>query len=223
MISDDDTKKKADLWREILDDAGEDEIEAAANVSVAQAEKELAAAGFDVAAERAKAEAFLVALERGGGEAAAPTSRAAKPGAPVLEVPTSAAFAVAKSPLPHVTPADRRRPIAFWLAAAATVTVAGGALYAALSQPPAPPPPPPSPLPAPSTSPSVRPVAADLVAASTLRRQVAAACDTRQWSRCLSLLDQARTADPAGDETPAMKTLRDQAIRGIEAKPKPPP
>ena len=48
-----------DIWQDLVDEAGEDAIERAASVSVEQAEKELAAAGFDVPAERAKASAFL--------------------------------------------------------------------------------------------------------------------------------------------------------------------
>jgi hypothetical protein len=52
-----------ELWRQLVEEAGEDEIERAARVSVAQAEKELADAGFDVAAERAKAEALIRDLE----------------------------------------------------------------------------------------------------------------------------------------------------------------
>ena len=43
------------IWQRLVDEAGEDAIEAAAAVSVAQAERDLAAAGFDVAAERAAA------------------------------------------------------------------------------------------------------------------------------------------------------------------------
>ncbi len=54
-----------DLWQRLLLEAGEDAIERAASVSVAQAERELAAAGFDVAAERREAERRLRALERG--------------------------------------------------------------------------------------------------------------------------------------------------------------
>jgi hypothetical protein len=48
------------LWQKLVDEAGEELIEEAAAVSVAQAEKDLAAWGFDVVAERARAEAFLV-------------------------------------------------------------------------------------------------------------------------------------------------------------------
>jgi hypothetical protein len=54
-----------ELWDKLVEEAGEDEVERAASVSVEQAEKELAEAGFDVAAERARAEAFLLDLENG--------------------------------------------------------------------------------------------------------------------------------------------------------------
>lgn len=53
------------LWQTLVDEVGEELTEQAASVSVAQAEAELAAAGFDVPAERARAEAFLVSLETG--------------------------------------------------------------------------------------------------------------------------------------------------------------
>jgi hypothetical protein len=56
-------RKHTDLWRELVDEAGEDEVDRAATVSVPQAEAELKAAGFDVAAERAKASAFVDATE----------------------------------------------------------------------------------------------------------------------------------------------------------------
>ena len=59
-------RSPVEVWRQLVDEAGEDEIERAASVSVEQAEKELTAAGFDVAAERAKAEALLRELESGG-------------------------------------------------------------------------------------------------------------------------------------------------------------
>ncbi len=52
------------LWRQLVDEAGEDLVERAVVVSVAQAERDLAAAGFDVAAERARAMSRIAALER---------------------------------------------------------------------------------------------------------------------------------------------------------------
>ena len=66
----------AELWKQLLEEAGEDEVDRAASVSVEQAEKELAEAGFDVAAERAKAEAFLVELEGGAVDPAKPKPKA---------------------------------------------------------------------------------------------------------------------------------------------------
>jgi hypothetical protein len=48
-----------DLWKQLALEAGEEEIERAASVSVAQAERELHAAGFDIRAERAKGNALL--------------------------------------------------------------------------------------------------------------------------------------------------------------------
>ena len=51
------------LWRRLVEEAGEEAIDAAASLSVAQAERDLAAAGFDVAAERAVAEAWVDALD----------------------------------------------------------------------------------------------------------------------------------------------------------------
>jgi hypothetical protein len=55
-----------DLWQKLVDEAGEDAIERAAAVSVAQAERDLAAAGFDVPAERAVAMDRIAALEAAG-------------------------------------------------------------------------------------------------------------------------------------------------------------
>ncbi len=50
------------VWRTLLEEAGEDAIEEASAVSVAQAERDLTAVGFDVAAERATAEAIIRTL-----------------------------------------------------------------------------------------------------------------------------------------------------------------
>lgn len=58
------TRTPLELWERLVEEAGEELIERAASVSVAQAEKELRAVGFDVEAERAEGEAFLADLER---------------------------------------------------------------------------------------------------------------------------------------------------------------
>jgi hypothetical protein len=47
------------LWLRLVDEAGEDAVAEAARVGVTQAERDLAADGFDVEAERARAEAWL--------------------------------------------------------------------------------------------------------------------------------------------------------------------
>ena len=192
-------RKHADLWRELVDEAGEDEIDRAANVSVAEAEDELRAAGFDVAAERAKAGAFLDGLGTAGSTS---TSEQARP-------------AEAPPRLAEATRRKRPRPATLWLAAAATFAVAGGAVYATLhpshevvskGHPPAP-----------STPAPVVPSVDDLVVAADLRGKAAAACDAKQWSVCLAELDEARAVDPGGDDASSVKSLRDQAIAGILA------
>jgi hypothetical protein len=53
-----------EVWRQLVIEAGEDAIERAARVSVAQAENELTEAGFDVAAERRAARTQLGKLQR---------------------------------------------------------------------------------------------------------------------------------------------------------------
>jgi hypothetical protein len=178
-----------DLWNDLLAEAGESEIDEAASISVEQAERDLAAAGFDVQAERAKAAAFLDELE---GKPATPARAAASARA-------------------------RRRPRAavLWLAAAAAATATGGLLYAALHTPaPAPPPSPSSPPSTPTLAPP--PPAPLLLSAVELRHQAQAALDAGRPLDCLDLLEQARQRDPAGDDTPDMKKLRAAAVRAMK-------
>ena len=216
------SKLESDLWKQLVAEAGAEEDDAitrAASLAVKEAEAELTAAGFDVPAERAKAAAFLEALENG--------TLDAEPEASLPDPPPSAATAVAQDPTPHVStypqPHRRRdRPVVLWVAIAATIVVAAGALYAALGQPPMPGPAPTPPLPSPSAPAPVPSAFPDLVAAADLRHQAAAACDAQQWSVCLAQLDQARAADPDGDEAGAVTALRKRAIAGILQKPKPP-
>jgi hypothetical protein len=182
-------RKHADLWKELVDEAGEEEIDRAATVSVAQAEAELEAAGFDVAAERAKAGAFVESL-RSEVSNSAPT-----------EAPRGVAAMRRKGPHPAVV----------WLAAAATFVVVVGALYTAFRSPE---PVSHAPPPAPSGSAPIVPTADDLAVAADLRRKAAAACDAKQWSACLAELDDARAVDPGGDDVAAVKGLREKAIAG---------
>jgi hypothetical protein len=103
-----------------------------------------------------------------------------------------------------------RRPVVLWIAAAATVSVGAGLIYASLTRPP--PPPPPQPEPMPSTPPQLAPPPTDVVAARDLRTRAAAALDDGHADECLQLLDVARGLDPAGDMTPDVLRLRKRAI-----------
>ncbi|HLK37423.1 MAG TPA: hypothetical protein VKU41_11775 [Polyangiaceae bacterium] len=182
-------RKHADLWNELVAEAGEDEIDRAASVSVAQAEAELRAAGFDVAAERAKAGAFLEALEKGPGETK-----------PAPRVPEETRPTKARPP---------RRPVLAWLAAAASFgALAGGSLVAALE--------PAGVVTAPRPA---RPSPEILAAAADLRRQASTACDAKQWAVCLADLDAARAVDPDGDDEPVVQAVRGRALAAILAKP----
>ena len=143
-----------DLWQRLVDEAGDDAVESAAAVSVAQAERELAAAGFDVKAERARADARIEELTGG-------VASAGKAPEPASE-PT--AWVSGAAPPARRSPTSRRM---VWLAAAlVALATAGGLLYAAAHRPkppdkpvdvpsatvkaPAPPPPGPTTRPPPS-------------------------------------------------------------------------
>ncbi|MBV9949105.1 MAG: hypothetical protein JOZ69_19815 [Myxococcales bacterium] len=200
-------RRHRDLWTRLADEASEDEIDRAASVSVEQAEAELRAAGFDVAAERARANAFLEGLESG-----APRS---SPG--VTPQPTRSSPAVTSQPTsrasrnPDEKRFARRRPAVAWLAAAATlggIAGAGITLSVPLAGPLRPPPEAPS-----VSTPVASPQA--LAAAADLRRRAMTACAAKQWARCLADLDKARATDPGGDDAPEVRSLRDQAIEGI--------
>jgi hypothetical protein len=191
--------KKSELWKQLVAEVGDEEVERAANVTVAEAEAELRAAGFDVAAERAKAEAFL----------------------DTLDAPPKAAT-IARDAPPRSARRERRTGVPSTVVLIGTAVVAaaaGAALYASTHEPPetiAPAPPPTSTTP---FVPSIPPP--DLAAAAEQRRLAAADCDAQQWAECLGYLEQARAIDPAGDDTPAVKKLRDKAVAGIR-KPKAP-
>ena len=110
------------LWQRLADAAAEDDVEAASAVSVTEAERDLAAAGFDVKAERARAEALIAELM---GETAP-----AK-GAPESATEPTAWEQAAASPARKPAPSR-----VLWLAAALlAAAVAGGALYAAAHRP----------------------------------------------------------------------------------------
>jgi hypothetical protein len=195
-------KREALLWQKLVAEAGEELIEEAASVSVAQAEKDLAEAGFDVAAERARAEAFLASLE---GVAAAEEAVAQ---AVPQEAPASLPERVAKGER------KKPRPAGVWVAAAAAAVAAGAAVTYVATHPGE------APTTSPTTPPSTGTAAPSLAAAADLRRSAAAACEEGRADACVSLLDQAAAVDPAGDTAPEVQRLRKKAA-AIEMKPKP--
>jgi hypothetical protein len=200
-------------WEQLVEEAGDELVEAASRVSVAQAEKDLAEAGFDVAEERARAEAFLASLEGAVGEVAAPT----KP------EPVQAVAQIAPARARRADDAGRKKrvPAVVWAVAAAVAAGGAAAIYAE-TRPDKVTPPGPTPTPSPSPVPSLSapPTAPDLLAAVDLRHRASAALDTGFPDECLALLDQAREKDPAGDATPDVTKLRGRARRAIESKPK---
>jgi len=179
-----------ELWNELVDEAGEDLIEEAASVSVADAEAYLRAHGYDVDAERARAEAFLRSLE---GEAGSEASARAVPveGAPAPVVP---------SPAKPKT----RRPYVAWAVATAAVAAGAATLYVQTRPP--------------LVAQPYNPSAEDLAAAAELRHRATVACSEGRPVECLSLLDQARAKDPAGDADPAVSRLRARAERDLPGR-----
>ena len=104
----------ADLWKQLAEEAGEDDTASAGGVSVSQAESDLRAAGFDVKAERDGANAWLADLA---GETAPARDRA------------EATARVTGAPPPVRKSLANRRPV---LIAAGIVALAAGVgiLYA---------------------------------------------------------------------------------------------
>jgi hypothetical protein len=195
-----------EVWRKLVAEAGEEDIELVASLGVEDVERELAAYGFDVAAERGKGEAFLAELA---GEPEASGQR-----------PVTAAHAVENVRAARRFDDERRRrpgAMAFVIATVAAAA-AGGVVYELTHRAPEPPGPSPSPSPSPIAPSPVEAPQRDLVAAD-LRRKAAASCDVKRWAECLEWLDEAKKVDPAGDEAPEARGLRERAMRGVGEKP----
>jgi hypothetical protein len=193
------------LWQLLVDEAGEELIEEAASVSVEEAERYLAEVGFDVAEERARAEAFLAEL-RGGDEA----DEESAADAVAQQAPEPVAEKAAKRP------AKKVRPAVLWAATAAAAAVAAGTAvttYVATSAPggstrPAPPPS--------TTAPVEPPPPSDLAVAAELRRQAATDFTMGHPDECIALLDEAAAKDPPGDKTPEVQELRKKATDALK-------
>jgi hypothetical protein len=186
-----------DIWSALEKEALEgDDAERAGAMSVEDAVKELAEAGVDAEKVKAEARAFRTELDRNiaGREQAA--EAAARARARRLRAPRRAALFVG-------------------LAAALVVCVA--AAYAAWVRghpklhAPA--------LPASKSAPSAPPPApsSELIAPE-LRRQAFEACDAKRWPKCLSLLQQARDVDPAGDGDRRVQSARREAMEHLDEK-----
>lgn len=205
-----------ELWQKLVDETGDALVEEAAAVSVAQAEQELVAAGFDMAEVHGQADAFLASLTAG---AAIEGEEPAKPADASEPVVAKAVDQVAPR---RAESRERKkpRPMPVWVAAAAATVAAGAAVAYVATRPNE------GPRPVPTSPPSTVPPAPslDLVAeARDLRRRAAAACDADHPEDCLRLLDEAKAKDPAGDTSQDVQALRQQAdveLHSFEAKPK---
>jgi hypothetical protein len=184
------------IWQRLVDEAGEDEVERAASVRVAQAEKDLAEAGFDVAAERAKATALLAEL----GSVPPVSGKVAIAG---HDKPTGAGQVRRMEPAANVVSPvvaqARASTRLVWLVAA---LLAGLALFLALRKNE----PPPVAQPRPESSQQ---------RAADFRDEAVVACDRHAWSQCLELLNEARALDPEGDRAERVQDLRRAAQHGL--------
>jgi len=190
-----------EIWSALENEALEDEeLERAASMSTEDALKEIAAAGGDAERVKADARAVRAKLEHEVADWQKDERRVSRARMRSLRT-------------------RRRRPVVLWLAAAAVgVSIGGGLLYTRLMHPhPDAPVPPPSA--APSTPPPPPESAAPLIAPAELRRQAFDACAAGRWAECLSLLDEAREQDPAGDADAHVQSARRQAASHLGDKP----
>jgi hypothetical protein len=105
----------------------------------------------------------------------------------------------------------RVAPKALWsfkliAAIAATIVIGGGVAYV-LREPP-PPRVPERPVETPAPKPPER---SPLEVAWQLRKDAVMECDLGAWRECLAKLDEAKQLDPAGDESPIVKSQRETA------------
>jgi hypothetical protein len=208
-----------EVWRRLVDEAGEAEMEPILSLTQEQVDAELAGlGGFDAKKEQAAADKFLEDLASGAFEASMGLGVA--PAAAPEEPPASAVVAIARPQRAPAFTQPRWRPrTALVLLFAAIAGAAGTAAYVTLRhREPSPAPPSPQPPPEPSPAPSFEPKP-DLVAAGDWRNKAIGACDAQRWEECLADLDIARAIDPDGDDAPLVKATRDRAIRGILGKP----
>ena len=136
-----------DLWKQLVDEAGEDAVDSAAGVSASEAERDLKAAGFDTSAERAKAEGAIAVLTGPGGTPKEEAD-AAREGQGWVSAPA-----------PPARGARSSSRVVWLVAALVAAATAGGIVYglARRSKPPDAPPEPPGPAPTASAAPPPAP------------------------------------------------------------------
>ena len=179
----------------IEDSEVDEEVDRVLAMTPEQRQKELEAAGFDMAELHAKADAVYAKMQRAPVEAKRMELEAEARGR-------------------SLRPKARSRPVVLWVAAAATVAVGGALVYAMLARPSREPEI--RPLPAASTATAPPVPSEDLVDNVYLRRQAFAACAAKRWTECLARLDEAKQVDPAGDALPEVQLERQKAERAIE-------
>jgi hypothetical protein len=133
-----------DLWKQLVDEAGEDAIDSAAKVFASEAERDLKAAGFDTNAERANAEGAIAVLIGPGG-------------APKEEPDVTREGQGWASPPPAPVSRPRTSSRLVWLVAALVAAATAGGIVYGLARRPKPPEVPPEP-PRPAPTMSVAPV-----------------------------------------------------------------
>jgi len=173
----------AELWKVLQEQADEDtwleqQTREVAAMSDAALDDELRRAGYDLDDVTKQASALYLKI-----------------------APAEAPSAVVPPAAPRVERAGRRRPVAAWVAAAASAAaVTGGLVYTALQEG----------LPA-HGRPDAAPSAPPSIAAADLRARAAAALDQGRPDECVRLLDDARKLDPEGDTAPDVVRLRERA------------
>ena len=202
-----------ELWEEVIQEAGEAEIEAACAESDAEVEAYLTANGFDVAAERAKGEAFLAMLEGKTDESDA--VRAESDAVQASDAPDSERDAAWEAPGRRLAPDERMHPAAGWIATAATVALGAAATASVLMATPA------QPDHGGSDVHATRRLAPAEADALELRDRAKVALDAWSSEDCLRLLDQAKAKDPHGDDADDVVEMRKTAEERLVVGDKP--
>jgi hypothetical protein len=172
-----------DLWKKLALEAGEDAITDAASVPVTQAERDLHEAGFDVKAERERANARI-------GELAGESAAASDGTEPTVRLPSGPA---PEPPGPKIAPVV---PIGLWRTAG-LLAAACVALFVLIKL---------------TQGPDVvgyhHP--SDREKAEDDRSAAEESCARKDWAACKASLDEAATLDPAGESEPRVQQARDE-------------